>query len=473
MQDFSVQQVAEQPDHRGAQLTFPAVTTFDVVQQAPRFLESLTPEGVKALTATCAQLRQGFRSSVTVIQVTNEQDTALLCADKWPSLVMVVTSTTFALGDRLYSDRFKSNLIDKGWSIIVLLQLLNSLNDPTNWMSAGQQNVALIVSASHQSSPDIDTKAHGSALARFATKWEAKTRSMYMNLESKSVHMQPSKHLQFSKWPCLESITSHGNYDSALPTSCFSHESSSHLQFATLSLCSLDAEAVQSLITVCPLLFGLTLAACKPEAAVTVLKCLSQARFSSLHELNLSQNLLGCSGVQLLSSCHLPALQSLTLDDTNLNALAAMYLAQGQWPNLQQLHLFDNQLNVEAIAYLVKGEGPLLWDLGVPWKCVPEAAFEVLGVANACKQFEYTQLDHRQAFKQCLLFRSSFVVWPRLKVLTLKSLVVRHSSALYVLQTAEVRLNFEAITMKSKGVLILYRDVQITHFTGPMYEITQ
>ena len=270
MQDFNVQYVARQPDHRGAQVTFPAITIFDVVQQAPRLLESLTPEGVKALTATCAQLRQDFRSSVTVIQVTNEQDTALLCADKWPSLVMVVTSTTFALGDTLCSDRFKSNLTDKGWSVIVLLQPLNSLNDPTVWMSAGQQNVALIVNASHQNSPDIDTKAHGSALARFATEWEAKTRSMYMNLESKSVHMHPSKHLQISKWLCLESITCHGNYDIALPISCFSHESSSNIQFATLSLCSLDAEAVQSLITVCPLLYGLTLAACKPEAALTI-----------------------------------------------------------------------------------------------------------------------------------------------------------------------------------------------------------
>ena len=97
-----------------------------------------------------------------------------------------------------------------------------------------------------------------------------------------------------------------------------------------------------------------------------------------------------------------------------------MYLAQGQWPNLQQLHLFDNQLTVEAVAYLVKGEWPLLWDLGVLWKCVPETTFEVLGVANACKQFESTQRDHRHAFKQRLLFRSSLLVWPRLKVLTVK-----------------------------------------------------
>ena len=67
MQDFRAQQVARQPDCKGAQLIFPAITIFDVVRQAPRFLESLIPEGVKALTATCTQLRQEICASVTTI----------------------------------------------------------------------------------------------------------------------------------------------------------------------------------------------------------------------------------------------------------------------------------------------------------------------------------------------------------------------------------------------------------------------
>ena len=82
MQDFTAQQVARQPDYKSAQLSCPAVTVFDVAQQAPRFLELLIPEGLKALTATCTQLRQDFRSSVTTIQMTNYQDTAMLCAGK-------------------------------------------------------------------------------------------------------------------------------------------------------------------------------------------------------------------------------------------------------------------------------------------------------------------------------------------------------------------------------------------------------
>ncbi len=82
MQDFIAQQVARQSDWKIAQLTFPAVTIFDVVQQAPRFLELLVPEGVKALTATCTQLCLDFRSSVTTMQMTNSQDTAMLCTDK-------------------------------------------------------------------------------------------------------------------------------------------------------------------------------------------------------------------------------------------------------------------------------------------------------------------------------------------------------------------------------------------------------
>ena len=140
MQDFIAQQAARQPDCRNAQLIFPAVTIFDVVQQAPRFLELLIPEGVKALTATCTQLRQDFCSSVTSIQMTNYQDTAMLCADKWPSLVMVIISTldehpfgdhvnshlsdtTDTLDENQFGDHAMSNLSDKGWSSIVRLQL--------------------------------------------------------------------------------------------------------------------------------------------------------------------------------------------------------------------------------------------------------------------------------------------------------------------------------------------------------------
>jgi hypothetical protein len=138
----------------------------------------------------------------------------------------------------------------------------------------------------------------------------------------------------------------------------------------------------------------------------------------------LSHNPLGWSSVQSLSSCHLPALQWLTLDGTNVSALAAMYLAQGCWPNLKGLHLFDYQLNVEAVAYLVKGDWPLLQELGLSWTCVPGAACDVLGVADACKQFESTQPNYRQAFKQCLLLRSSLLVWPQLKALTVNEFIL-------------------------------------------------
>jgi len=125
-----------------------------------------------------------------------------------------------------------------------------------------------------------------------------------------------------------------------------------------------------------------------------------------------------------LSSCDLPALQRLTLNNANLSALAAMHLAQGCWPKLMHLDLSDNQLNVEAVAYLVRGEWPLLQELSLLWTCVPEAALAVLGVADACKQFESTQPNYRQAFKQCLLLRSSLLVWPQLKALTVNEFIL-------------------------------------------------
>jgi len=64
---LSAQQMAGQPDHKGAEPISPAITIFEVVQQAPRLMELLTPKGVKALTAICTQLRQDFRRSVTTV----------------------------------------------------------------------------------------------------------------------------------------------------------------------------------------------------------------------------------------------------------------------------------------------------------------------------------------------------------------------------------------------------------------------
>ncbi len=238
-----------------------------------------------------------------------------------------------------------------------------------------------------------------------------------MFLESNSVCMDLLKHLQMSKWPCLEFIVCQGKYGNALPVSWVLGESSANIQCFVMSQCSLAVVALQSLVTTCPHLCSLGLAACKLEAAA--LTCLSQARFLSLKNLDLRRNSLGWLGVQSLSSCHLPALQSLTLTGTNVDALAATHLARGCWPNLQQLYLFDNMLNAEAIAYLVNGGWPLLRELGLSWTCVPEAGFKVLCVVNARKQFESTQPNYTHGIEQRVLLRSSFLVWPKLKELTI------------------------------------------------------
>ena len=301
VKDISVQRVAKQPGHQGSLLTFPAITIFDLVQQAPRFLEMLTPEGVKALTATCTQLRQDFRSRVISIQITNDQDTAVLCADKWPSMVMVVVSTTVALGEGLCGDRLKSYLFDQGWSTIVRLQLEQLPDGPTNQRSGGLQSAVLIVRASHQSSQDMHTRAHGSVLARFAIRWEAKTQSMRLFLDSDSVCVDPSRHLHMGKWSCLESIICHGRCGNALPVSCFWDDSSSDIHIIIMNMCSLGANMIQCLVTTCPHLYNLYFSACTIKAAA--LACLNQARFSTrvVDPQLYSAGLVGCAVAEQLS----------------------------------------------------------------------------------------------------------------------------------------------------------------------------
>ncbi len=430
-QGADTQQMTDQPEHLNAQPMLPAVSIMEVVHQAPRLMELLTPEGVKALTATCTQLRQDFRHRVTTIRMTNEQDQAMLFADKWPSLVMVVIDTTVNVEEQLSGNRFMPYLPEKEWATMVRFQVEESLVNPSNGMPGCKQSVALIVTATHQSSQDMNAKVYGIALARLATEWVAKTRRMFVFLRSESAYMNPFKYLHMGDWPCLERIICHGHYGNTLPVSCFWGDSTSNLQIAIMSQCSLDVEAVQSLVTTCPHLYHLSLTACKLEAAA--LTCLSQARFLSLEKLDLSQKSLGLSGVQSLSSCDLPALQRLILNDSNLSALAAMHLAQGCWPNLTHMDIFDNQLNVEAVAYLIKGKWPLLQELGLSWTCVPEAAFAVLGVVDACKQFENKTSCNRLHYMPVSLLRSGFLVWPRLKALTVRDAIESNVNKRYML----------------------------------------
>ena len=140
--------MAGQPDHKCAEPVSPAITIFEVVQQTPRFMELLTPEGVKALTATCKKLRQGLRCSVTTIQLTN-QGIATLHADKWPSLVMVVVSSAYNFDQKQSGSHPESYLPKREWS--TLMSLIGH-QASTNDVSLVQQSVALVVRASHQSS---------------------------------------------------------------------------------------------------------------------------------------------------------------------------------------------------------------------------------------------------------------------------------------------------------------------------------
>ena len=131
-----------------------------------------------------------------------------------------LSNTTVYPHENQFGDHARSNLSDKGWSTIVRLHFEKTRDDKRKsgiWASAGRESVALLVSASHQSSPDMDTKAHGSALARFASRWEAKARVMWMVQDSQSARKDPLKHLHVGQWPRLRGIICHGQPGIALP----------------------------------------------------------------------------------------------------------------------------------------------------------------------------------------------------------------------------------------------------------------
>ncbi len=294
-------QETEQPESSNAQLIAPAVSFMEVVHEAPRLMELLTPECLKALTATCTQLRQDFCQRVTTITMTNEEDRAMLFADKWPSLVMIVISNKFSLDEklawiqeRLTTRKFSTSYLSKReWATIMRIKVEEG--DVADSESSFNQSEALVVRARHQSSQDINIKAYGVALACLATEWEAKTR--YLSLTSESADLNPFKHLHTGGWPCLERINCSGKCGNELPVSCFWGESLPILQNVHMVRCSLGANIVQPLVTACPHLCSLTLTECKVDAAA--LACLRQAYFSRPGNLSINTTPQGCHNITM------------------------------------------------------------------------------------------------------------------------------------------------------------------------------
>ena len=73
------------------------------------------------------------------------------------------------------------------------------------------------------------------------------------------LNMDPLKHLHMGQWPCLKGIICHGQDDIALPVCWLWGDSASNLLLATTTQCSLDANIIQSLVTICPHLCSLSL----------------------------------------------------------------------------------------------------------------------------------------------------------------------------------------------------------------------
>ncbi len=71
-----------------------AVTLLDVVHAAPRLLETLPPESLKALSATCSFLHTWICTQVTALTLPISDHLTLLQPQQWPSLCVVWITVT-------------------------------------------------------------------------------------------------------------------------------------------------------------------------------------------------------------------------------------------------------------------------------------------------------------------------------------------------------------------------------------------
>ncbi len=107
----------------------PGVTLSDIIHAAPRFLEMLDAESLKAVSATCSFVHSWVFKGVTALTLPNYHHLRLLQPQRWPSLYVVCISRY----DDTYFEKYlrqcflRLNMIDERFSRLPQLADLRPL----------------------------------------------------------------------------------------------------------------------------------------------------------------------------------------------------------------------------------------------------------------------------------------------------------------------------------------------------------
>lgn len=281
------------------------------------------------------------------------EDAAMLRSKDWPSLRMVIVTDV----ESQYI--VYTRLLQHDWKVMTSLLLQKSdVEDHSRKTRFAWLHWALVmlVMPSQPDSQQVTKQQlpeqHVLALSCLIEQERPNIRALKLNAGRAGA--QALAAVIMGSWPCLlETDAKH------VARLCRNHWS--NIGSLSLDGCSLDAASMTHLVSssLMSRLTSLTLRGCWLDA--TAVACLGTGHCPCLELLDLSDNLLGVDGVQVLVKCKLPMLQQLDLCKTGIAAAAAKYLAEGHWPLLESLDLCFNHFDAEAAAYWPNW--PLLNDL--------------------------------------------------------------------------------------------------------------
>ena len=356
----------------------------DVLQEAPRVLQMLSPTAAKNLSATCRSLRTYFCAHVKLISLSDPADAAKLCCRTWPQLIMVVCSST-DLNSKLPAE----------WDYMVEVSI---------WSGSCFNTAVLIKSRQQLHCPSLELPSqYCAAVSDFADKHSNSAQSL--DLKGPLVGCRLVQSLIHAVWPRL--IDLHINTPQ-LEIGSMAHLR--NLQFVTCVVILnsfLDAPVLLQWGTEWSQLRSISLSNNQLDASA--ISVMPQAKWSNLHRLELEHNMLGLAGTQHIVSCSLPCLQILNLKYDGIDDAAACCLAQGNWPMLRILDLDGNSFDGAGISYLVLGRWPDLRTMSMSYNSVDEKALSLLGIGEAYRPTFIHQTGS-------ILYNSDLLQFPHLQV---------------------------------------------------------
>lgn len=321
----------------------------DIIHQAPRLLEMLPQDSLKALLATSRNLRAAVHDMTTVLTIEHEADIACLLKGDWPHLGLVI------MRNQEYGYSSYSQLLTPKWRLLARLDL-------STRCFGSMDVVFLLQPLQHPQLMGHDKNRFYAQPLRhlLGTDWSGLRKLDLSQVKSSSMGLAVMAQLSQGDWPLLTSLDLSDNKLGADSMSEITKRKFPALESLDVSSNKLDVEAMRQLVKGdWPTLKYLWLSI-NPLLNAEGIKQLASAKWSQLHDLSLSYTSVTAEMMEELVKLPLPRLKTLSLSGCGLDVPAVSVLARANWPALRSLRLTENRLPAEAVSQLIRGRFPAL-----------------------------------------------------------------------------------------------------------------